>query len=129
MKFEWEIKRYEHFMNDFNNFQHAYHLWHGTHQVHSPGPIALYSKFSSLNLLCHVQICIAVGAFLTESLKDACSTVLFDCIQVYAKHTKTFSFLVDSVSVFEKKKNIKHWLVLMHAVKIWVHLNKNLSSY
>ena len=43
-----------------------------------PVYFALHKQPFSLNFLCHVQICIAVGAFLVNSLTNACSTVLFN---------------------------------------------------
>ena len=44
-----------------------------------PVPFPLHKKPSSLNFF-NIQICIAVGAFLTNSLTNAYCTVLFDCV-------------------------------------------------
>ena len=49
-----------------------------------PDPFLLHKQPASLNFLCHVQICIAVGDCFENSLANACCTVLFDYDRAYS---------------------------------------------
>ena len=74
-----------------------------------PDPFLLHKQPSSLNFLCHVQICIAVGDCFDNSLTNACCTVLLDCGRAYSNTQSAFSqsqFILISRS--SKTKNIKH---------------------
>ena len=77
---------------------------------------------TALNILCYVQICFGVGAFLANSLKNASCTVFYDCAQ-----TCWTSFLFKWVGVFisEKKQILNIEIGVVSAVKILDHLNEN----
>lgn len=75
-----------------------------------PDPFALHRQTFSLNLLCHMQICIASGVFLVDSLTNLHCTVLFNCVQAYSNTTNAFSFPVNGISIPEKK-SIVFWVV------------------
>ena len=70
-----------------------------------PDPFLLHKQPSSLNFLCHVQICIAVGDCFENSVTNACSiTVLFDCDRAYSNIKNTFSLPVKRISIPVKVK-------------------------
>ena len=78
-----------------------------------PDPFLLHKQPSSLNFLCHVQICIAVGNCLENSLTNACCTVLFDCDRAYSNIQNAFSLPVKSISISVKikKSSIKNYIL------------------
>ena len=78
-------------------------------------PLLSCRQSSSLDFLCYVQICIAVGVFLANSLTNARCTVLFYCIPAYSNSQITFSFPVNDISILKRKNktlNIKQNLEL-----------------
>ena len=64
-----------------------------------PDPFLLRKQHSSLNFLCHVQICIAVGDCFENSLTNACCTVLFDCDRAHSNTHITFYLPVKGISI------------------------------
>ena len=64
----------------------------------------LHKRPSSLNFLCHFQICIAVGDCFENSLAKECCTVLFDCGRAYSNTQSAFSLPVSGISISIKIK-------------------------
>ena len=59
-----------------------------------PDPFLLHKQPCSLNFLCHVQICFAVGDCLGKSVTNVCYTVLFNCERAYSNTKRLFSMKV-----------------------------------
>ena len=64
-----------------------------------PDSFLLHKQHSSLNVLCRVQISIAVGDCLENSLTNARYTVLFDCDRAYSNTHDTFSLPVIGIFI------------------------------
>ena len=67
-------------------------------------PFLLHKQPSPLSFLCHVQIGIAVGDCLENSLTNACCTLLFDCDRAYPNTQNAFFLLVTCISISAKIK-------------------------
>ena len=76
-------------------------------------PFLVHQQPSSLNFLCHVQICIAVGNCFENFLTNACCTILFDRDRAYSNTQNAFSIPVKGISTSVKIKtsNIKHQIL------------------
>ena len=67
-----------------------------------PDPFLLHKQPSSLNILCHVQICIAVGDRFENSLTRAYRTVLFVCDRVCSNTLNAISLSMKCISLSVK---------------------------
>ena len=76
-------------------------------------PFLLHKQPSSLNFLCHVQICIAVVDCFENSLTNACCTDLFDCDRAYSNTHNALYLPVKGICIYVKIKtsNIRHQIL------------------